>query len=204
MSGRQPYARPQAMLWSDQGPEFDEDGFAYPPNYEYLSNLSGGLSIDENTFLILSDHNRSPIQIATKRIDQKVRTANGALRSYFVADKQQISTSWSMLPSRSFASRPNFNQGTGETTLDYLSQYTADGGAGASELKMWNDTHRGGFWVYLAYDNYAEPSSNNNYNNLNKYTEFYFMTITEFSFSVIKRGANNHDFWDVSVSLEEV
>lgn len=204
MLGRQPYSRPQGMLWSDQGPQIDEDGFAFPPNYEYLSSLAGGIDINDNTFIILSDHNRSPIQISTRRIDQKVRTANGAMRSYFVADKQQVSVSWTMLPSRSFGARPNFNQGTGLTTLNSDLKYTADGGAGAAELKMWNDTHRGGFWVYLAYDNYAEASSNNVYTNLNKYTDFYFMTITEFNFSVVKRGANNHDLWDVSVTLEEV
>lgn len=213
LRNRQPYSRPQAMIWSDQGPSFDNDGFAFPPNAEYLSNTAGGQSINDNNFIIISDHNRSPIQVTNKRIDQKVRTANGQLRSYFIADKQVLTASWSMLPSRSFSAKPNFNQGTGITTLDRLSptasglpatQYTVDGGAGASEMKMWHDTHPGGFWVYLAYDDYAQPSAVNDYGNLNKYTQFMFMTMTDFSYSVIKRGANNHDMWDVSLTLEEV
>lgn len=213
LRNRQQYGRPQAMLWSDQGPSFDDNGFAFPPNAEYLSNTAGGQSINDNTFIITSDHNRSPLQITNKRIDQKVRTANGQLRSYFIADKQTITTSWSMLPSRSFSSKPNFNQGTGITNLDRTSptsdglpatQYTADGGAGAAEMLMWHETHPGGFWVYLAYDNYADVSGNSNYNNLNKYTQFFFMTVTDFSYSVVKRGNGNFDMWDVSVTLEEV
>lgn len=213
LQNRRPYSRPQAVIWSDAPPSFDTNGFAFPPNAEYLSNTAGGQSINNSRFIILSDHNRSPIQVSNKRIDQKVRTANGQLRSYFIADKQTISLSWTMLPSRSFSSKPNFNQATGITTLDRQSttseglpanQYTVDGGAGASEMLMWHDTHPGGFWVYLAYDNYAEPSANNNYGNLNKYTQFLFMTVTDFSYSVVKRGSNNFDMWDVSVTLEEV
>lgn len=213
LDGRQPYARPQAMLWSDQPPAYDSNNYAFPPNYEYMSSLTGGLSIDDNTFIILSDHNRSPIQVSTKRIDQKVRTANGQMRTYFVADKQQVSLSWTQLPSRSFSGRPNFNQVTGSTVLDRTSptstglpanQFTVDGGAGAAEMLMWHETHRGGFWVYMAYDNYAQPSSQNRYNDLDKYTQFYFMTITDFSYNIVKRGSNNFDLWDVSVTLEEV
>lgn len=213
LQNRQQYSRPQAMLWSDEGPSFDDNGFAFPPNAEYLSDTTGGTSVNDNNFIIISDHNRSPIQVSTKRIDQKVRTANGQLRSYFIADKQVLTASWSLLPSRSFSSKPNFNQGTGLTTLDSGSpladgtpatKYTVDGGAGASEMKLWHDIHQGGFWVYLAYDDYAEPSANNTYDNLDKYTQFLFMTITDFSYSVVKRGSGNFDMWDISITLEEV
>ena len=213
LQNRQPYGRPQAMLWSDQGPSFDEEGFAFPPNAEYLSNTAGGESINDSTFIITSDHNRSPLQITNKRIDQKVRTANGQLRSYFIADKQIITAAWTMLPSRSFSEKPNFNQGTGLTSLDRSSptstglpanQYTVDGGAGAAEMLLWHETHPGGFWVYVAYDNYATAGANNNYSNLNKYTQFLFMTVTDFTYSVVKRGNGNFDMWDVAITLEEV
>jgi hypothetical protein len=178
-----------------------------------LSNTTGGQSINDSTFIITSDHNRSPLQVTNKRIDQKVRTANGQLRSYFIADKQIITASWNMLPSRSFSSKPNFDQTTGITSLDRSSptsegtpanQYTVDGGAGAAEMLLWHETHPGGFWVYIAYDNYANSSANNNYGNLNKYTQFLFMTVTDFSYSVVKRGNGNFDMWDVAITLEEV
>ena len=53
-------------------------------------------------FLILSDHNRGELQFSPIRIEQRQRTVNGRMRSYHIAAKLTISTSWDMLPSRSF------------------------------------------------------------------------------------------------------
>jgi hypothetical protein len=90
-------------------------------------------------------------------------------------------------------------------------QYTADGGAGGVDLLDWYKAHPGPFWVYLAYDNYSEvrklsdqETAETSYQKLNKYNQIVEMYIADFSYSVVKRGTSTHDFWNISVSLEEV
>ena len=108
LQGRQKWARPQAMLWAD-GPGTLIDGLWVPTGYERTSSL---LTITEDDisndgFLIISDHNRSDISVNEQRIEQRRRMINGRMRSYHNSDKMVISTSWSMLPSRAFASKPS-------------------------------------------------------------------------------------------------
>lgn len=104
MSGRKRYGRPQAMLFADN-PGVIEDGKIVPQGTEF-----------EN-FIILSDDNRDPISFSVDRLENKERMINGRMRSYHIADKLKISTSWKMLPSRSFAASPDFNN-SGESLLD--------------------------------------------------------------------------------------
>jgi hypothetical protein len=42
------------------------------------------------------------------------------------------------------------------------------------------------------------------YNKLGRYNQVIEMYISDFSYTVNKRGGTNFDFWDISVSLEEV
>jgi len=56
---------------------------------------------------------------------------NGRMRSYHIADKLKLSTSWNMIPSRSHSNVPAFNTETGVSP--YIS-YTTDGGAGAADI----------------------------------------------------------------------
>ncbi len=75
----------------------------------------------------VSDHNRSPLEISTERIGRQVRTVNGTLRKYHVADKKTFSVSWEMLPHMDSKTvdgfwganslRDFFNSTTGEFTL---------------------------------------------------------------------------------------
>lgn len=84
-------------------------------------------------------------------------------------------------------------------------QYTVDGGAGGLDLLEWYENHPGSFWVFLSYDkltNFNE-SDPNRYNHLDQYNEIVEMYISDFSYTVDKRGGN-YDLWNVSVSLEEV
>lgn len=219
ISGRKRWYRPQAMLWSD-GPGYLEDGLYVPVGYEETSNLSSAMSSER--FIVLSDHNRSEISISPKRIEESRRMINGTMRSYYVADKLNISTSWTAIPSRAFGTRPDFNQANGIPNIPDLSysnsatathqpiRYTVDGGAGGAEMLKWHMDHKGSFWVFLAYDNYPNFGTNASaYFNLNKYNEIVQMKITNFDYSVVKRsGANSkfdgYDLWDVSVTLEEV
>ena len=170
--------------------------------------LTNAKAIPVGSFLILSDNNRSPITVTPTRIESRRRMVNGRMRSYHIADKLTISTSWETLPSRSFAGSPEFNPTTGAVSATSLLQYTSDGGAGGVDLLDWYENHKGSFWVYLAYDKYNNFESvtgvSDKYANLGKYNQIIEMYISDFSYTVNKRGGTNHDFWDVSITLEEV
>jgi hypothetical protein len=220
ISERKPWSRPQAIIWADVEPTVTQDGKLIPVGYEIGSNVSGITNANlNNKFIILSDHNRDPISISTERIEQRQRMANGTMRSYHVADKLSISISWNMLPSRGFQIIPNFNQTTAKPDIltpedtdedppyyAHLSQqYTADGGAGGSEMLDWYEGHTGPFWVLLSYDKYSEFGDDNEARqHLGEYSQALQMYISDFNYSIVKRGGNNFDMWDVSVTLEEV
>jgi hypothetical protein len=106
-----------------------------------------------------------------------------------------------MLPSRSSGVAPDFNSSgkSAETS------YTTDGGAGGVDLVDWYDSHKGSFWVYLAYDKYSNFGKDDlAYAHLGQYNELIEMFVSDFSYTVVKRGGSNHDFWNVSCTLEEV
>jgi hypothetical protein len=236
MLGRKKWKRPQAMVWCDEMPTTDANGKFIPVGYELGSDPTGILASSlEQSFIILSDHNRSPINMANERIEQRQRMANGTMRSFFIADKLTIDISWSMLPSRGFKDYPDFNNAgvnSGKPQLfakTYANpegaevpavpsgsklypqeQYTADGGAGGGEMLEWYENHTGPFWVLLSYDKYANFGKDENGSDnparqkLDQYSQAIQMYISNFNYSVIKRGGNNFDMWDVSVNLEEV
>lgn len=212
MAGRKKYNRPQAMLLSDVPGTLTEDGFYVPVGYELGSNgdIVAASPEDAGTFLILSDHNRGEISFKPIRIEKRERMINGRMRSYHIADKLQISTSWSALPSRGFSASPEFDEDgvpvlrTKSTVSQGMSQmYTADGGAGGIELLDWYENHKGSFWLFLSYDRYDNFVGETKYGNLNKYSDIIEVFFSDFSYSVEKRG-QGHDFWNVSISLEEV
>lgn len=209
---RKKWARPQAIVFSDNSAAIDGDNNSRlyeKDGYEAMSDLTG-INPDlasSNSFIILSDHNRAPLSISYQRFEQRTRMANGQLRSYFIADKMNLSLSWTMLPSRAFSNNPKFDQETGlPTNLNSSDlEFTADGGAGGADILAWYKNHPAPFWVYLSYDNYAEAGYDvEDYNRLSEYKQTVQMYITSFDFSVEKRGATNHDLWNISITLEEV
>jgi hypothetical protein len=230
ISGRKQFARPQALIWADAAPTIASNGKLVPVGYEKGINTEGISGISSaDRFIILSDHNRESLSVSTERIEQRQRMANGTMRSYHIADKLNISISWSMLPSRSSAVPLTFdengkpsdlitetdhdeNPATPEKTVTpYGSayykdqQYTADGGAGGGEMLDWYETHTGPFWVLLSYDKYNEFGSDADAReHLNEYSQALQMYISDFNYSIVKRGATNFDMWDISVTLEEV
>lgn len=208
MAGRKKWYRPQGMLWSDT-PAVLIEGKYIPSGFEEYSDLSSIQS--SNRFLILSDHNRSDISINPDRIENSERMINGTMRSYYIADKLRISTSWNPLPSRAFDLRADFNQNTGKSDIiGQNRQYTVDGGAGATEIVKWYEDHLGPFWVFLSYDKYTNFGTNDAaHGHLAEYSESLLMKISDINYSVIRRSGSNstfggHDLWNVSVSLEEV
>lgn len=233
LAARQPSsrARPQAMILAEGYTYDEETGVYLPTGNEILSNAT------TDSFLILSDDNRSPIDISKERIENRRRMVNGNMRSYHIADKLSINVSWSMLPSRSFSVSPEFEtvidddafalgDPTGldlsetfirddkEITISPIrtsgsrfhkdQQYTTDGGAGGVELLDWYENHPGSFYVLLSYDKYNNFSGTTKYGKLGQYNQVVEVMFADFGYSVVKRGGTNHDFWDISISLEEV
>lgn len=84
-------------------------------------------------------------------------------------------------------------------------QYTVDGGAGGLDLLQWYENHPGSFWVFLAYDKFTNYGRDGleAYKHLDQYNEVVEMYISDFSYTVEKRGGI-YDLWNVSISLEEV
>jgi hypothetical protein len=209
ISGRKRFQRPQGILWSDNSGTLS-DGLYIPNGYEVGSDVPGGTPsnlIDQ--FLILSDHNRGEMSFVPQRIEQRQRTINGRMRSYHIADKLSISFSWAMLPSRSYSEIADFNSDSGKSSLPTTDEYTADGGAGGVQILDWYNSHPGPFWMYLAYDKYSNfktdgEITNNSYEHLHQYNEIIEVYFADFNYSVVKRGGNNHDLWNISVTLEEV
>jgi hypothetical protein len=193
IANRKKYTRPQAVIWCD---DYTFSGSTYVPTGDELDD-----------FLILSDHNRKEIKVEAERIENRKRMVNGTMRSYHVANKIKYSWSWDMLPSRGFSSAPSFTSigGLDRTqnpdpvlgiqTVPLL--YTADGGAGGSDLVKWYEDHKGPFYMLLSYDK-------DQYSNLNSYSEVSHVYFSNFTYDVVKRGLATHDFWNISVNLEEV
>lgn len=211
MSGRRKYQRPQGVLWADN-PGVKIDGKHIPDGYEINANPNGETDLSIlNQFIILSDDNRDSLDFSIERLETRERMINGRMRSYHIADKLSLSLSWNSLPSRSFALNPNFDLTNGKSPMDGSfgkpstadQQYTTDGGAGGAELLEWYENHKGSFWVYLSYDKY-ENFTTNKYAHLPEYSQVIEMFISDFSYTVTKRGGTNYDLWDVTVSLEEV
>jgi len=193
MGNRKKYQRPQGLLFADN-PGKIEDGIYVPNGNEF------------EDFIILSDDNRGPISVDFDRIEQRQRMINGRMRSYHIADKIKIGTSWSNLPSRAFFDGPGSIDEDGNTSLQTKKtqkDYTSDGGAGGVDILDWYESHQGSFWVYLAYDNYSNFATET-FDRLGQYNQIVEVFFSGFDYTIQKRGGNNFDFWDISLDLEEV
>jgi hypothetical protein len=205
LTGRKRYQRPQALLWSENAGTL-VDGLYVPTGLEIGATVPEGTSeslIDQ--FLILSDHNRGELQFTPIRIEQRQRTINGRMRSYHIADKLNMSVSWNNLPSRAYYQDAGFDSAGTSDYKNTTGEFTSDGGAGGVELLDWYENHTGPFWMFLAYDKYSNFGKDDAaYGHLAQYNQVMQVYITDFNYSVVKRGGSNHDLWNISVSLEEV
>lgn len=191
LQGRKKWQRPQAIIWSNNAGLLDKD--------------TGLLTIDGNEgedFIILSDHNRSELNFAKQRIENRKRLINAHMRSYHIADKAVMSWSWIMLPSRPYSSSQAFDSTTGKPQYA-LDQYVADGGAGGVDVVKWYEDHPGPFYMFVSYDR-LDKFDSSQYLHLSQYSEVYEVYFSNFEYSVVKRGQGTHDFWNISLSLEEV
>ena len=207
LTGRKRYKRPQGVLWSENAGTLS-NGIYVPNGYEVGANAPEEADTSLlDQFLVLSDHGRNEIGFQPQRIEQRQRTINGRMRSYHIADKLSINLSWTNLPSRAFFQNAEFNVDTGKSPYqnDNSEEYTADGGAGGVEILDWYENHTGPFWMYLAYDKYSNFGSDNAaFDHLLQYNQIIQVYVADFNYSVVKRGGSNFDFWNISVTLEEV
>jgi hypothetical protein len=191
LAGRKQYTRPQGLLFADN-PGIVDNGVHVPDGVEFTN------------FIILSDDNRDAIDIKPNRIEEKQRTINGRMRSYHIADKLNISTSWKSLTSRTASDSLIIDEEDGSTFVSAdATSYTSDFGAGGVDLLNWYENNKGPFWVYLAYDKFSNFETDK-YNKMNRYNEIVEVLFDDFSYNVVSRGGTTHDFWNVSLSLEEV
>jgi hypothetical protein len=66
----------------------------------YLIDAGIQVSLNGTTWYKLTDHNREPIGFSTELIETQSRMANGKMRKYVVAQKNNISCSWKYVPSK--------------------------------------------------------------------------------------------------------
>jgi hypothetical protein len=131
------------------------------------------------TWTKLSEHNRAAINLDLSRIEKTQRMSNGSLRKIWIADKKEVSTSWGALPT--------------------YSTLTVDGGMGAADIKaFYLDKGKGTFKIKISY------------NAVSSRDEIVLASFTSCTFSISKRNIRSttasvpQEFWDVSLSLEEV
>lgn len=138
-----------------------------------------------NSTLKLSEHNRQPVSLTNNRIEKTQRMSDGTMRKFFITDKKQINVSWNMLPS-------------------YYT-YTVDGGYGAVDIKN--------FYEGTASKTSGALSGQSNFDVTISYggsSQTLNMIFTSCSFEIIKRnvkestGDTPQEFWNVSLSMEEV
>jgi hypothetical protein len=183
LTGKNKFSLPQLIVFTDVEPVQDEDGY-------------WNIYDDELTnYLVLSDHNRSSLDVSKTRIEKRERMINGRMRSYHIADKDTLTVSWDMLPSRSYESYSDTARGL---------MFTADSGAGGADLLDWYNNHEGMFYVLLAYDLVLSDSGTLVKTASQFYERMLPVMFSDFSYSVVKRGQTTHDFWNISLSLEEV
>ena len=138
-----------------------------------------------NSTIKLSEHNRQPVSLSPSRIEKMQRMANGSMRKIYVADKESINVSWNKLPSKS--------------------TMTVDGGLGALDLRDF-------------YNGTATKASGTNSGRTTfdvtikegTASRTIEMVFTSFSLEMVNRnvkeksGNDPQEFWNLSITLEEV
>ena len=129
------------------------------------------------SWIKLTEHNRSEISINIQRLEQSQRMANGSLRKFFVADKKEFSVSWNMLPGTRIYTVDN-QWGA----LDLIEFYNSSEGQSTFDIRL----------------NFAKSGTNQESSGYEQYT----VSCTSFNATLIKRG--EVPFYNVSMSMEQV
>lgn len=139
----------------------------------------------------ISDHGRQPLSESTERIGTDKRMADGTLRRQYIGIKRTWQANWENLPS------------TNSVTNGYK---TADGGWAGENIENFYLTTPGKFRLVLRRGSAIGKSTPTPADSALPYedNDFYIVNVmmTEFTKEVHKRG--KVDFWNLSVTLEEV
>jgi hypothetical protein len=139
----------------------------------------------------VTDHGRQPLSENTQRIGADKRMAGGTLRRQHVAVKRSWQVQWDNIPS------------TNSVSTAYK---TVDGGMAGEDIESFYYANPGKFRLILRRGSAINTSAPNPAESALPYEDddFYIVNVmmTEFNKDVSKRGVV--DFWNVSVTLEEV
>lgn len=144
-------------------------------------------SIDGGTTWIkVTDHGRSGLDISIEPIETKQRMVNGTMRKYTVAKKRTFSWSWENLPDKNVSFLAN-----GTTHGDWLEAfYNATDGAFLMRLRSGSDQGASS----LTRNGTPKDADN---------TRIFTVMFSEFNKEVVKRGVA-FDLLNVSMAVEEV
>lgn len=143
----------------------------------YARDLYQDPSDTTQSWIKLTEHNRSEIVMGINRIEQAQRMANGSLRKFFVVDKKEFSVSWSMLPGTRIYTVDN-QWGA----LDLIEFYNSSEGQSTFDIRL----------------NFAKSGTSQESSGYEQYT----VSCTSFNATLIKRG--EVPFYNVSMSMEQV
>lgn len=129
------------------------------------------------SWIKLTEHNRSEIAMGVQRIEKTQRMSNGNLRKFFIADKKTFSFSWNMLPGTRI--------------------YTVDNQWGALDIIKFYESLEGQSTFDIRF-NFAKDGTNQESAGYENYT----VSCTSFDATLIKRG--EVPFYNVSMSVEQV
>lgn len=138
------------------------------------------------TWIKVTDHGRSSLNISTEPIETKQRMVNGTMRKHVVAKKRTFSWSYTNLPDKATAFLAN-----GTTNGNWLEEfYNSTTGAFLMRLRQGSDQSA----TTLVRTGTVNDSDNE---------RIFTVMFSEFSKDVIKRGLQ-FDLWDLSLAVEEV
>lgn len=139
----------------------------------------------------VTDHGRQALSESVERVGMDKRMADGTLRRMHVSNKRTWNVSWDNLPS--------VNTVTG-------GYKTVDGGMSGDDIENFYYANPGKFRMVLRRGSAKDVVTPNPAESALPYEDanFYIVNVmfTEFSKEVRKRGTV--DFWNISVTLEEV
>lgn len=173
----------------------------------YLLESGAQLSLTgaDGTWQKLTDHNRSPIQVSPEIIEAQSRMANGKMRKYVIAQKNNISISWKYVPSLHFKRNPvNGLFLTGDEN-----KLTVDGNFSAAWLESFYKNNSG-LPIYLkvvSSEYVADPAlgslPSGTVSTSAAGFKIYNVYMTDFSKTVINRTQIS-DYVDMSIEFTEI
>ena len=164
--------------------------------------INAGVSVSltgiDGSWQRLTDHNRQPIKVSPELIESQSRMANGKMRKYVIAQKNNISVSWSYVPSKTSECVDGFN---GAAWLESFYQSNARIPiyikVVASELA--SDSAIGS----LPSGTFATAQTKSNESSSENASKKYAVYMTNFSKTIINRTQIS-DYVDMNIEFTEI